>query len=92
VTVPVQLWRPAEDQILPQPNYAQAVYEALPQKPEYHVVPNAGHFVFIAPCSEALAQRAPDVCRDAPDFDRAAFHEEFNAAMIAFFKAQLAGG
>jgi predicted dienelactone hydrolase len=92
VSVPVQLWRAEEDEILPHPNYAQAVYEALPTKPDYHVVPNAGHFAFVPPCSEALAQRAPDICRDAPDFDRAAFHEKFNAAVVAFFKARLPRG
>lgn len=58
VSVPVQLWRAEEDEILPHPNYAQAVYEALPRKPDYHVVPNAGHFAFVPPYSEALAQRA----------------------------------
>jgi predicted dienelactone hydrolase len=92
VSVPVQFWRAEEDEILPHPNYAQAVYEALPRKPDYHVVPNAGHFAFVPPCSEALAQRAPDICRDAPDFDRTAFHERFNAAVVAFFKAQLPRG
>jgi predicted dienelactone hydrolase len=92
ISVPVQLWRPEDDEVLPHPNYAQAVYDAMPTKPDYHVVPNAGHFAFIPPCSEALAQRAPEVCRDAPNFDRGAFHEKFNAAVVAFFQAQLAGG
>jgi predicted dienelactone hydrolase len=32
VSVPVQLWRPADDEILPNPNYAQAVDEAMPTK------------------------------------------------------------
>jgi predicted dienelactone hydrolase len=92
ISVPVQLWRAGDDEILPNPNYAQAVYEAMPTKPDYHVVPNAGHFAFIPPCSGALAQRAPEVCRDAPNFDRVAFHQKFDAAVVAFFKAQLAGG
>jgi predicted dienelactone hydrolase len=30
------------------------------------------------------------VCQDAPGFDRQAFHREFNAAVVAFFKAKLA--
>ena len=89
VSVPVQLWRAEEDEILPHPNYAQAVYEALPRKPDYHVVPNARHLAFLAPCSETLAKKAPEVCRDEPDFDRAAFHEKFNAAVVAFFETQL---
>jgi predicted dienelactone hydrolase len=89
VTVPIQLWRGDSDEILPQPNYAQAVYDRLPVKPEYHVVPNAGHFAFLAPCSPALAARVPEICHDPEGFDRAAFHREFNPAVVAFFKAKI---
>ena len=64
-------------------------YDGLPIKPEYHVVPNAGHFAFLAPCSAGLKSIAPDICRDPAGFDRAAFHREFNAAVVAFFKAKL---
>jgi predicted dienelactone hydrolase len=89
VTVPIQLWRGDSDEILPQPSYAQAVYDRLPVKPEYHVVPNAGHFAFLAPCSLALAARVPEICHDPVGFDRTAFHREFNPAVVAFFKAKI---
>jgi predicted dienelactone hydrolase len=89
VTVPIQLWRGDSDEILPHPNYAQAVYDRLPVKPEYHVVRNAGHFAFLAPCTPALAATVPEICHDPQDFDRAAFHREFNPAVVAFFKAKL---
>ena len=89
VTVPIQLWRGDSDEILPQPNYAQAVYDRLPVKPEYHVVPNAGHFAFLAPCTPALAARVPEICHDPEGFDRPAFHREFNPAVVAFFKAKM---
>jgi len=89
VTVPIQLWRGDSDEILPQPNYAQAVYDRLPVKPEYHVVPNAGHFAFLAPCTPALAVMVPEICHDPEGFDRVAFHREFNPAVVAFFKAKL---
>jgi predicted dienelactone hydrolase len=89
ITAPIQLWRGDADEILPHPRHAQHVYEGLPVKPEYHVVPNAGHFAFLAPCTPAFAKLAPDACRDPAGFDRAAFHREFNAAVVAFFKAKL---
>jgi len=89
VTVPIQLWRGDSDEILPHPNYAQAVYDRLSVKPEYHVVPNAGHFAFLAPCTPALAAMVPEICRDPEHFDRTAFHREFNPAVVAFFKAKL---
>jgi predicted dienelactone hydrolase len=89
VKIPIQLWRGDSDEILPHPNYAQAIYDRLPAKPEYHVVANAGHFAFLAPCSPALAAMVPEICRDPAGFDRTAFHREFNAAVVAFFKAKL---
>ncbi|WP_233872296.1 alpha/beta hydrolase family protein [Paraburkholderia adhaesiva] len=89
VRIPLQLWRAADDEILPQPFYAQAVYDALPVAPQYFVVPDAGHYDFLAPCSAALAQRVPDICTSAPGFDRAAFHRRFNAAVVDFFKENL---
>jgi predicted dienelactone hydrolase len=89
ITAPIQLWRGDSDEILPHPRHAQNVYEGLPTKPEYHVVPNAGHFVFMAPCTPALTRIAPEACRDPAGFDRAAFHREFNSAVVAFFKAKL---
>ena len=91
VTVPVQLWRAENDVILPHPRYAEAVRLALPQPPDYRVVPGAGHFDFMAPCGPALASIAPDICSSAPDFDRARFHVEFNAQVVAFFAQSLAG-
>jgi predicted dienelactone hydrolase len=85
----IQLWRGDSDEVLPHPRHAQNVYDGLPTKPEYHVVPNAGHFAFLAPCTPAFEAVAPDICRDPAGFDRAAFHREFNAAVVAFFKAKL---
>lgn len=89
VTMPVQLWRAADDKILPHPWYAEAVRGALPRKPEYHVVENAGHFDFLAPCNEFLAQKAPEICSSAPGFNRSAFHAMFNQEIVRFFQASL---
>ncbi len=89
VTVPVQLWRAAADTILPSPDYAEAVRAALPRKPEYHVVPGADHFDFLAPCSEPLAQVAPMICKERGGFDRAAFHRTFNRDVVRFFTRTL---
>jgi predicted dienelactone hydrolase len=91
VTVPIQLWRGDSDEILPHPNYAQTVYDRLAVKPDYHVVPNAGHFAFLAPCTQSLAAMVPEICHDPEGFDRSAFHREFNPAVVAFFKAKLPG-
>ncbi|MDB5821045.1 MAG: putative lipoprotein signal peptide [Rhizobacter sp.] len=89
VKVPVQLWRGEIDAVVPHPRYAEAVRLALPEAPEYHVVPNAGHFDFLVPCSSALASLAPVICTSAAGFDRAAFHASFNAAVVGFFSKTL---
>ncbi|RFB70997.1 MULTISPECIES: dienelactone hydrolase [unclassified Herbaspirillum] len=92
VTMPVQLWRAEDDVILPHPSYAEAVRLALPKPPEYHVVPNAGHFDFLAPCNEALATRVPEICNSAPGFDRRAFHASLNQSVVEFFRRALNAG
>ena len=88
VGVPIQLWRAGRDEITPHPWNAEAIFNALPERPHYAVVPDAGHFAFVA-CSAEMVQRVPVVCRDPPDFDRQAFHRTFNLAVLAFFRMQL---
>jgi predicted dienelactone hydrolase len=90
ITVPVQLWRAAEDHILPHPDYAEAVRIALPSPLEFHLVDNADHFDFLAPCTDRLRQVAPVICVSREGFDRAAFHETFNAEVVRFFNEKLA--
>jgi predicted dienelactone hydrolase len=89
VTMPVQLWRAADDVILPYPFYADAVRAALPTAPEMHVVPHAGHFDFLAPCPDTLVKIAPQICSSEPGFDRVAFHTTFNKQVVAFFRRTL---
>lgn len=89
VTIPVQLWRAADDTVLPYPEYADAARRALPKPPEYHVAPNAGHYDFLAPCDSAMAADLPEICISAPGFDRGKFHEEFDRDVVAFFRKNL---
>jgi predicted dienelactone hydrolase len=89
VTLPLQLWRAEDDHILPNPDYAEAVRIALPRPPEFHLVANADHYDFLAPCTPALAKVAPEICVSRPSFDRAAFHETFNREVVAFFQRTL---
>jgi predicted dienelactone hydrolase len=67
------------------------VADSLSGKADIHVVP-AGHFTFLAPCSPQLASALPRICTDNPaDFDRAAFHRDFNASVVQFFRDHLTG-
>jgi predicted dienelactone hydrolase len=90
IKIPVQLWASelGGDGVLP--HSVDIVDKNLPTKHEYHVVPNSGHFAFLAPCPPALVVELPRICADAAGFDRTAFHRQFNAAVLAFLQAQLA--
>ena len=82
----VQLWNGTEDHNVPYQTNEAVIRELLPTPPEYHAVPGAGHFSFLAPCPSWLF---PLICKDAKGFDRAAFHRDFNRAVIAFYQSQL---
>lgn len=89
ITTPVQLWRSERGGDGVEPDTVAWVEKALPGPHEYHVVPNSAHFVFLAPCPSELASARPELCTDAPGFDRAAFHRQFNADVLAFFRQYL---
>jgi predicted dienelactone hydrolase len=90
IKIPLQFWRSE----LGGPGVGDGsgtarVARSLPGKADIHVVP-AGHFAFLAPCSQQLATAIPRICTDVPGFDRAAFHRDFNASVVRFFQAHLA--
>jgi predicted dienelactone hydrolase len=92
INVPVQFWASAlggsgisfEDNI--------RIRDRLPAPPDFHVAANAGHFAFLAPCSAAQTEAFPRICVDGPGFDRRAFHQHFNAEVIAFLRKHLSAG
>jgi predicted dienelactone hydrolase len=89
IGVPVQLWASETGGDGVTPASVEKLREDLPGDAEWHRVPGAGHFAFLAPCSRALADAIPDLCRDADGFDRVRFHESFNATIVAFFARTL---
>jgi predicted dienelactone hydrolase len=89
IKVPIQLWASERGGDGVTPHMVAAVDTGLPIKHEYHVVSNSGHFAFLAPCPPPLTKTRPELCADAPGFDRAAFHQQFDAKVLAFFRAQL---
>jgi predicted dienelactone hydrolase len=89
IKAPVQLWKAADDEILPGDDYAEAVHRNLPKPHDYRVVAAARHFDFLTPCNAKPAPEVAVICASAPGFDRAAFHKTFNAAVVRFFSDQL---
>jgi predicted dienelactone hydrolase len=89
VKVPVQLWESQRGGDGVSPESVAAVNRNLPARHEYHIVPNAGHFAFLTPCSPTLATKRPELCTDAPGFNRTAFHQRFDADVVTFFQTHL---
>jgi predicted dienelactone hydrolase len=89
IKIPLQFWRSELGGGGVDPSSTARVADSFPGKPEVHIVP-AGHFAFLAPCSPQLATAIPRICTDAPGFDRAAFHRDFNASVVGFFRDHLA--
>ncbi|TPM38666.1 dienelactone hydrolase [Mesorhizobium sp. B2-3-4] len=62
----------------------------LPRTADFHVVPNAVHFSFLASCRKT--GMPSDLCVDRPGFDRSAFHKMFDTDVLAFFRQHLVDG
>ena len=92
IKIPLQFWRSERGGPGVGDGSGDArIAHSLSGKPDIHVVP-AGHFAFLAPCSPRLAAALPRICTDnPPGFDRPAFHRDFNASVIEFFREHLAG-
>lgn len=86
VSAPVQLWLGELDTSVPYASNAGVARGLLRPPPEFHSVPNAGHFSFLAPCG---VLGPPLLCRDSEGFDRKAFHDRFNRDVVEFFQRTL---
>jgi len=53
------------------------------------VVPKAGHYVFLSPCSPQLAQGNAEICQDPPGVDRISVHRRIDADALTFFRNTL---
>jgi predicted dienelactone hydrolase len=90
VRIPVQLWASEQGGDGVTLAHIEAIKAALPQVPDYHVAQGAGHFAYLAPCSQKMAQAAaPSICSDPKGFDRSNWHLKMNSAVVSFFKQKL---
>ncbi|MFG5410574.1 dienelactone hydrolase [Piscinibacter sakaiensis] len=89
VGIPVQLWASALGGDGVSLADVQAIQRALPAPPAFQVVAGAGHFAFLAPCTDAFREEARRLCEDPPGFDHVRWHATLNAAVVAFFDRNL---
>jgi predicted dienelactone hydrolase len=83
--VPLQIWVGGQDKIVTD---AARVHAVVPAGDE-HLIKEAGHFAYLAPCSDMLAGIAPEICQDPDDFDRKRFLIGFQQSVVAFFRGHL---
>lgn len=89
VHVPVLLYSGDDDELLAVDKNAEALARKLPQTPDYKRLAGAGHFVFMAPCSEARRAAAPLLCNDREGVDREDIHRNLSAEAVRFFASAL---
>lgn len=89
VRTPVFLYAASQDRVLLPDENARRIKPLLPNLDAYREIEGAGHYVFLAPCSAALAKDAPQICADPPGVDRAAVHRRIGEDAVAFFDRTL---
>lgn len=77
-----------DEELSPEAN-AIALSRELPNA-QLKLIPDAGHFAFLAPCSQQLSTAAPGLCVDRDGFDRVAFHRALNGEAVDYFNRTLA--
>ena len=89
LTRPVFLYYGQNDQVLlPQENVLHMA-PLIKTLAGITMIPEAGHYVFLAPCSTQLTSDAPDLCKDPQGVDRVSAHRSINASALAFFRKTL---
>jgi len=78
-----------KDRALDNHNNAHHIKGLLTSNVTHDVVKDAGHFVFMATCSNALKLAMPSICNDSELVDRIGIHQKINNDIIDFFNTRL---
>lgn len=89
VIAPIQMWRAENDTLAPDAWNGAIVRDNLQAPADVRIVQGADHFVFLAPCSAALAAAVPPICTDPRGIDREVLHRVFNQSVVDFFTTRL---
>jgi predicted dienelactone hydrolase len=87
---PVFLYDGQDDRVAPLKYNTLRIAPLIKTLAGIRIVPKAGHFVFLSPCSPEMARDVPKVvCKDPPGVNRVAVHRRINADALAFFRKTL---
>lgn len=84
ITVPVRIVVGDADRTAPEPANAGRVAGLIPRT-ELLVLPNVGHYTFLADCLPAGMTAFPDLCAEMSGVDRAAVHAQVARDATGFF-------
>lgn len=90
IKVPVFLAYAEGDRVLTPSENAARIAPFLPTLAGQRAVSEAGHYVFLAPCSAQLTATAPALCTDPAGVDRDAVHRALNDDAVTFFQKAFA--
>ena len=86
---PVFLYYGQDDEVLAPKYNVLHVAPLIKTLASIKMIPKAGHYVFLSPCSAELAQDAVALCNDPAGVDRVAAHKQIDADALAFFRKTL---
>ena len=89
VHVPTLIYSGDNDQLVAIDKNAEALARKLPDHPDYRLLAGAGHFVFMAPCSDDQRDAMPLLCNDAEGVDREGIHRSLIHEAGRFFSEAL---
>jgi len=89
VNRPVFLYYSQHDQVLLPSENALHIAPLIKTLIDTQMIPEAGHYVFLAPCSPQLTKDAPEICNDPPGVNRVEVHAQINADALTFFRKTL---
>ncbi|WP_300720062.1 dienelactone hydrolase family protein [Pseudomonas sp.] len=89
VHVPVLLYSGEGDTLVYPEQNADQLARKLPVAPEFKLIPGAGHFVFMAPCTDEQLAAMPGLCTDADGVDREDIHRDLIDEARRFFSKTL---
>ncbi|BBP53745.1 dienelactone hydrolase [Pseudomonas sp. St386] len=85
VHVPVLLYSGDGDKLVAFDKNAAALARKLPTAPDFKTLAGAGHFVFLAPCTDEQIAAMPALCTDADGVDRKDIHRTMISEASRFF-------
>lgn len=86
ITIPIQIWQGDKDTFVPYETNSKLINQHLKNKADLHLVANAAHVSFLAPCG--ILAFTP-ICDDPVNFQREKFHDEMNSIVLEFFEKNL---